>query len=233
MDIFIQVGIGVLGGLVTAALLRFIGHAFDFVPRKISDIGIGSSFEPFTARGPGDNYDNVLWLRIQNHSASPIYIIRAVYFAKNANIPVYSNAVRSQKYQNGYEVKFGAQWKEMSYIILPKENEQSYVPLAKNCDDSEVPQGKRGELLLEYVHDGKTFLTDIYAESNQGHGIYCAGQTLLDVTRGYIYGNVENGIYLNSLIVRCNIRDSWIIWNTLDGLWANSFTGDATLDIEG
>jgi hypothetical protein len=156
MEVAIQIGIGVIGGLITAAVLRFFGHFFDFVPRKLHDIGIGSSFEPFMARGPGDNYDNVLWFRVQNHSASPIYIIRAVYFPGKTDISVYANAVPSQKYKNGFEVKFSKQWKDLSYLLMAKEETQTYIPLAKPCSSAEFPQGNRGELKIEYVHDGKT-----------------------------------------------------------------------------
>ncbi len=156
MDIILQIGIGVIGGLFTAVVLRFFGHVFDFVPRKLNDISIGSSFEPFTARGPGDNYDDVLWFRFHNQSSVPLFIIRAVYIPSNKEVPIYENAMRSQKYQNGYEVKFGPQWKEMSYLLLPKIDTQSYLPLSQNVDSGQFPQGKRGKLLIEYVHDGKT-----------------------------------------------------------------------------
>lgn len=84
-----------------------------------------------------------------------------------------------------------------------------------------------------HIHDGKTYLADVYPESNQGHGIYCEGQTLLDVSRAYVFGNMKNGLYLNSLITRCSVRDSWIIYNVLDGLWANNFTGDGALNVDG
>jgi len=152
----LQIGIGVVGGLLTAGVLRFFGHVFDFVPRKLHNIGIGSSFEPFMARGPGDNYDDVLWFRIQNHSSAPLFIIRAVYIPSNIDMPVYENAMRSQKYKKGYEVKFGPQWKDMAYLLLPKDDTQSYMPLSRGYDVSKFPQGKRGKLLIEYVHDGKT-----------------------------------------------------------------------------
>lgn len=156
MDIALQIGIGVVGGLLTAALIRFFGHAFDLVPRKLHDIGIGSSFEPFVARGAGDNYDDVLLFRIHNYSTAPLFIIRAVYFPRQTGMPIYQNVMRSQKYEKGYEVKFGSQWKEMSHLLMPKTNTQSYVPLSLGYNTSKYPQGRRGQLLIEYVHDGKT-----------------------------------------------------------------------------
>lgn len=156
MDLAIQVGIGVVAGLLTATLLRFFGHAFDFVPRKLHDIGIGSSFEPLKARGPGDNYDDVLWLRIRNHSSAPIFIVRAIYFPKGTGMSVYENAMRSQKYSKGFEVKFGPQWNDMAHLLMPKADTESYVPLNHDYDANKYPQGRRGELVIEYVHDGKT-----------------------------------------------------------------------------
>ena len=156
MEVTLQIVIGVIGGLITAAILRYFGRFFDSVPRQLHDIGIGSSFEPFVARGAGDNYNNVIWLRFQNHSASPIYIIRAVYFPRKKNVPVYSAAVPSQKYKNGFEVKFEDQWKDLAYLLMAKEEIQTYIPLARRCSSNEFPQGKRGELRIEYVHDGKT-----------------------------------------------------------------------------
>ncbi len=152
----LQIGVGVIGGVLTAGVLRFFGHVFDFVPRKLHNIGIGSSFEPFVARGLGDNYDDVLLFRIHNHSTAPLFIIRAVYIPSNKNMPIYENAIRSQKYRKGYEVKFGPQWKDMAYLLLPKDDTQSYVPLSKDYDINKFPQGKRGKLLIEYVHDGKS-----------------------------------------------------------------------------
>ncbi|HFD32940.1 MAG TPA: hypothetical protein ENJ28_09585 [Gammaproteobacteria bacterium] len=156
MEVIIQISIGVFAGLLTAALLRFLVRAFDFVPRKLHDIGIGSSFEPFIARGPGDNYDDVLWFRIRNHSAAPLFIVRAVYFPRNTGIPVYENATKSQKYENGYEVKFGQQYQDMTFLLMPKGDTQSYIPLSSGFDETKFPQEQRGELIIEYVHDGKT-----------------------------------------------------------------------------
>jgi len=156
MEFTIQIIIGVIGGLITAAILRYFGHFFDLVPRQLHDLGIGSSFEPFIARGAGDNYNDVMLFRLQNHSVSPIYIIRAVYFPHKTKIPIYSNAVPSQKYKNSFEVKFGNQWKELAYLLMEKAETHSYIPLARSCSSDEFPQGERGELRIEYVHDGKT-----------------------------------------------------------------------------
>jgi hypothetical protein len=156
LDIIIQIAVGIIGGLLTAILIRFFTHAFDFIPRNLHNIGIGSSFESFFARGFVDNYNDVLWIRLHNHSSVPIYFIRAVYFPKKSNMPIYQNAIKSQKYSNGYEIKFGEQWKDMSYLLMPKAETQTYMPLKNEYDSFDFPQGRRGKLIIEYVHDGKT-----------------------------------------------------------------------------
>jgi hypothetical protein len=39
---------------------------------------------------------------------------------------------------------------------MPKTDAQSYIPLSSGYDKSKYPQERRGELVIEYVHDGKT-----------------------------------------------------------------------------
>lgn len=156
MDVALQIGIGIVGGLLTAVVLRVFGHVFELVPRRLHDVGIGSSFEQFFSRGAGEGYTDVLWLRLHNHSAAPLYIVRAVYLPRRTGVPVYRDAMRSQKYKAGYEVKFGPQWNEMSHLLMPHEDTGSYVPLSSDYNPADFPQGQRGQLLIEYVHDGNT-----------------------------------------------------------------------------
>jgi TIR domain len=118
-------------------------------------IGIGSSVEPFYARGPGDNYDSALLFYIRNRGGKPLYIALAVYFLdRAAKIPIYANAWRSQKYPSGYEVKFGRQWKDLDVWIQPGGEVDTYIPLEGSPTSIAVPAGERGTLLLEYVLDG-------------------------------------------------------------------------------
>lgn len=153
----IEIGIGAIGSLVAAALLRLGTGVLDFVPRRMNDLSIGTSFGPFHARGPGDNYDNVLSIRIRNNGSSSLFIVRCVYFLGSAQrVPIYVDARPSQKYRRGYEVKFGSQWKDQNTFLAAKEEAASYVPLGARADPSDFPQGKRGKLWIEYVYDGKT-----------------------------------------------------------------------------
>jgi hypothetical protein len=154
-DTYIEIGIGALGSFLAAGAVGVARGIGEFLPRNLDDLGIGSSFEPFHAEGPGDTYDACLWLRLQNHGSGALFIVRCVY--ENTNrLPVYINALRSQKYRNAYEVKFGEQWKDMSVIIPPKGEIASYVPLSILPPQDTLPQGTRGRLLIEYVYNGRT-----------------------------------------------------------------------------
>jgi len=42
--------------------------------RRLLTVSIGSSVEPFYARGPGDNYDSALLFYIRNQGGEPLYI---------------------------------------------------------------------------------------------------------------------------------------------------------------
>lgn len=157
IDLAVATGAGILSA-IAMLLLRYVGHLADFVPRCLHSVSIGTSAESFYARGPGDNYDNVLWIQIRNDGGLPLYIVRAVYFQdKRGRIPVYINARRSTKYQKGYEIKFGEQWKSLDWLIPSRGNCETYIPLSKLIDtENIIPQGERGIALLEYVYDGKS-----------------------------------------------------------------------------
>ena len=153
VDLLIGTGAGVLSAIV----LRYLGHVADFVPRRLDSISTGTSFEAFHARGPGDNYDHVLWIRIRNNGGKPLYVVRAVYFPdKRSKVTVYQDALRSTKYQKGYEIKFGDQWKSLDWLVAPTEQRETYLPLGAATDAQSTPQGERGTLLIEYVYDGKS-----------------------------------------------------------------------------
>jgi hypothetical protein len=123
--------------------------------KPVLKVSIGSSIEPFYARGPGDNYDSALLIYIRNQEGKPLRIDRAVYFRDlAAKIPVYANARPSNDYPDGYEVKFGRQWKEFDVLIQPGGEAHTYVPLAGSPTSIAVVAGKRGTLLLEYHLDG-------------------------------------------------------------------------------
>jgi hypothetical protein len=149
--------LGVIASSAIALLVRLYTTAFDFIPRRLLTLSIGSSLEPFRARGPGDNYNATLMVYIRNQSGSPLYIVRAVYFrgAPAKRLPLYPNARRSQKYPRGYELKFGAQWVD-SDVLLPAHGQvDTYIPLQSVPVDDAIPVGKRGTLLLEYVSEGR------------------------------------------------------------------------------
>jgi hypothetical protein len=126
------------------------------VPRRLLTVSIGSSIEPFYARGLGDNYDSALLIYIRNQGGKPLYIARAVYFRdRAAKVPIYADAWLSQKYPSGYEVKFGRQCKKLDVLIQPGGEVNTYVPLVGSPTSITVPAGRRGTLLLEYVSDGR------------------------------------------------------------------------------
>src|SRR5690242_2667030 len=96
--------LGVVASGTVGIAIRAYTTLLDFVPKHLSTISIGSSFEEFWAHGRGDNYDAVLWIAIRNLGGSPLYIARGVYFPDRACIiPIYAEARRSQKYPRGYE----------------------------------------------------------------------------------------------------------------------------------
>src|SRR2546430_5317775 len=110
---WIAIVIGAVGSLLATGLIRLVGGVGDFLPRRVDTLSIGSSFQPFRARGVGDNYDSVLWMQLRNLGASPLFIVRARF--RNTNeLPLYVNARRSQARGSTYEVKFGEQWQEMT-----------------------------------------------------------------------------------------------------------------------
>ncbi|MCA2407160.1 hypothetical protein GYN07_28855 (plasmid) [Rhizobium leguminosarum bv. viciae 248] len=146
--------LGIVGTGITTLLVSIFTSLFDFIPRRLTTLGIGSSIEAFMARGPGDNYDWVLHIGIRNLGGRPLYIVRAVYFVdQRSNFRIYHNARHSQKYHKGYEVKFGDEWKELDTLVRPGEEVVTYVPL-ETVPSSMVPV-RRGTLLLEYVTEGK------------------------------------------------------------------------------
>ena len=81
---------------------------------------IGSSFEPFVSRGPGDTADWALVFRILNSGPDVLTIRRAVYFLDpEERVPILPDAKHSQVYVAGFEVKFGRQWKSLSCLLKP------------------------------------------------------------------------------------------------------------------
>ena len=152
--------IKIVSALVGSAIVyggRRVFNWFDFVPRRLESLSIGTYFSSFQATTPGDQYNYVLCLQIANQSGKPLYIVRAIYFLRGSRkMPVYENAWRSSKKPNGYELKFGPQWKSIDILIQPGERADTYLPLAKPVIDSVFPQGKRGTLYMEYISDGKT-----------------------------------------------------------------------------
>lgn len=117
---------------------------------------IGSSFEPFFSVGPGDNADWALVFRILNSGQHALTIRRAVYFLDAAGrVPILPDAKHSQVHREGYEVKFGNQWRMLSCRLGPGEEAISYVPLRNKISSFELAQGWRGDLLLEYEMDGR------------------------------------------------------------------------------
>jgi len=154
-DAYIEIGIGALGSLLAAGAIGLARGIGEFLPRNLDDLGIGSSFEPFYAQGPGDSYQACLWLRFRNHGSGALFIVRCVY-ENSYSLPVYINANRSQKYRRAYEVKFGEQWYEMSILIPPKAETTSYVPLSLLPPQEAFPPQRRGRLLIEYVYSGRT-----------------------------------------------------------------------------
>jgi hypothetical protein len=148
--------LGVVASGIAGAAVRAYTTLLDFIPKRLTTVSIGSSFEQFFARGPGDNYSAVLWIAIRNLGGSPLYVARAVYFPDRSGlIPVYAEARHSQKYTRGYELKFGAQWQELGVLILPNAEGTTYLPLRRRPSGDTIPTGRRGTLLLEYVFDGK------------------------------------------------------------------------------
>jgi hypothetical protein len=146
--------IGAAGSLLAAALIRLAAGVGDFLPRKIGTLSIGSSFQPFRARGVGDRYDDVLWIQLRNLGKSPLFVARAG-FRNTGGLPIYVNARRSLALRNAYEVKFGEQWQDVSALVPSGTEVEAYVPLRSSVADESVPQGKRGKLILDYVYDGR------------------------------------------------------------------------------
>ena len=155
MNTFVEIGVGAIGSLVAAGAIGIVNGLAEFLPRNLTDIGLGSSFEPFQAQGPGDNYKACLWLRFHNYGSDVLFIVRCV-FENTGGLPVYANALRSQKYRSAYEVKFGDQWLDMGALIPPKTEIASYVPLSSLPNEYAFRQGARGRLLIEYVYSGRT-----------------------------------------------------------------------------
>lgn len=117
---------------------------------------VGTSFDPFLSRGPGDNADWALVFRILNSGRQDVTIRRAVYFLDSEKrVPILADAKHSQVHPEGFEVKFGEQWKLLECFLKPGEEALSYVPLQNQVSAFELPQGVRGELLLEYEIDGR------------------------------------------------------------------------------
>ena len=149
--------IGAIGSLLATYVLRFKKSFFEFIPCELNGLSVISSFQPFSAITPGDQYQNVLWVRIRNSGAHVLYIARAVYFRDRENkVPIYVNASISQKYSKGYEAKFGDGWYSHHALVEPDQEIITYVPLGAVVSDEDVPARKRGILVLEYVYDGKT-----------------------------------------------------------------------------
>jgi hypothetical protein len=145
-----------LGGAGMAYAGRRLFNWFDFIPRRLESIGIGTHFGGLRASGPGDQYNHALFVNITNHGGLPLYIVRAIYLSGKVAVPIYVNARRSQKKTKGYELKFGSQWKEMDVLIQPNQSITTYLPLSSSVSDHDFPQGKRGKLYLEYVFAGRT-----------------------------------------------------------------------------
>lgn len=118
---------------------------------------VGSSFEPFSSIGPGDNADWALVFRILNSGRRALCIRRAVYFRDfEKRVPILPDAKHSQVCRTGFEVKFGAQWRLLECLLDPGEQAISYVPLSKKVSSFQLPQGLRGKLRLYYEVDGRT-----------------------------------------------------------------------------
>ncbi|MEZ6142172.1 MAG: effector-associated domain EAD1-containing protein [Zavarzinella sp.] len=127
------------------------GSVDNFVP-----LSIGSSFEPFFSRGPGDNADWALVIRILNSGQRDVTVCRAVYFLDPQDlVPIIPDAKRSQVHSTGFEVKFGEQWKLFECSLKPGAETITYVPLRAKATAVELPHGRRGELLLDYLLDGR------------------------------------------------------------------------------
>jgi len=154
-ELLTRFGIG-LGGAMFAYAGRWFFNWFDFLPRRLDTIGIGTYFASFYASAPGDQYNHALFIEVTNHGGLPLYIVRAVYIPGRMMIPIYVNARKSQKKTRGYELKFGEQWKHLDSLLSPNQSVKTYLPLAESVSDIDVPQGKRGNLYLEYVFAGKT-----------------------------------------------------------------------------
>lgn len=152
---YVAIVIGAAGSLLAAGLVRLLGGVGDFLPRRIDTVSIGSSFQPFQARGVGDNYDSVLWIQLRNLGNSPLFVARAAFRNTN-NLPVYVNARHSQALRRAYEVKFGRQWKEEAVLIPPGHERETYVPLDRAVADQDAAQGKRGKLVFDYVYNGRS-----------------------------------------------------------------------------
>jgi len=130
-------------------------HQSQTPPENLDELSIGLSFEKFHSEGPGDNCNACLWLRFHNHGTLALFISRCVYWNAHG-VPLIADALRSQKYPDAYEVKFGEHWKEMSILLAPQKEEHSYLPLSAFPAENDFPQGRRGRLLIEYTYAGRT-----------------------------------------------------------------------------
>ena len=155
LDWLTKLGFGAIGAACAYAG-RFIFNWFDFLPRRLESLSIGSHFGGFSATAPGDQYQHALFIDISNQGGLPLYVVRAVYIPDGKDLPIYINARRSQKKTRGYELKFGPQWKSLDILLQPHESADTYLPLSNRVADDQVPQGRRGTLYVEYVFSGKT-----------------------------------------------------------------------------
>ena len=156
VDILVSIIIGAVGSLAATYMLRLKSSFLEFIPRNLSELTVITSFQPFFAYSPGDEYNNVLWIRIRNSGSHVLYVVRTVYFPdKKGKIPIYVNASISQKYDKGYEAKFGDGWYSHHALIEPGSETTTYVPLQRAISDDEILVRNRGYLIIEYVYDGK------------------------------------------------------------------------------
>ena len=88
----VAIVIGAAGSLVAAGLIRFVGGVGDFLPRRVDTLRLGSLFQPFRARGTGDNYDAVMWMQLRSLGTSPLFVVRAG-FRNTHGFPVYVNSI--------------------------------------------------------------------------------------------------------------------------------------------
>jgi hypothetical protein len=155
----------VFGSVLTAATawcVRMYTNLFDYVERRLEDVGIESCFAPISVgMGYGDVAKGALFITIRNHSGKSLYISRAVYLPdKEKNVPVHVDAARSQKNTKWFELKFelsnGQGYLSREVIIQTNTEARTFVPLSQVVKSESIPVSKRGVLKFEYVLDGKT-----------------------------------------------------------------------------